>query len=523
MSELIKKIKLKNYRRFRDYTITPKPHINILVGDNEVGKSSVLEAIDIVASGNVRKVETIGIDRLLNHDAVQEFSAGARTYRNLPVMTIELYLDGDFGHTMNGKNNTDGMTCDGIRLVCTPNPDFQSEITDSLNEHADYFPYDYYSIRFSTFADEGYSGYKRKLRSILIDSTAMSSDYATNDFIKRMYSQYTEDDTKERAYHKSKYRQMKDAFRSSGLQTLNDRIPSDKNYAFGLKACSAAGLESDLMIFEGEIGIDCKGTGRQVFIKTDFALGRSGQNFDVILIEEPENHLSHVNLRKLIELVSTAQDGQLFVTTHNSLISTRLELRNLLIMHERAADKPISLHDLKEDTEKYFLKAPAANIIEFALSNKAILVEGPSEYMLFEKFYKSATGHKPEEDGVHIIDVCGLSFKRYLEIAKLLSSRVAVVTDNDGDKQKCCIDKYSDFAADENIMIFYEEDDSESKRTFEKVLYCDNQALCDQLFGDNALDYMLTNITDSAYKLLEQDAVIAVPSYIKGAIEWIRE
>lgn len=55
------------------------------------------------------------------------------------------------------------------------------------------------------------------------------------------------------------------------------------------------GLEDNLMIYEDEIGIDSKGMGKQVFIKTDFALERAGQNMDVILLEEPENHLSHVN------------------------------------------------------------------------------------------------------------------------------------------------------------------------------------------------------------------------------------
>ena len=98
-------------------------------------------------------------------------------------MKIELYLKGSFDHTMSGKNNTDGRVCDGIRLICEPNPGFQNEITDSLNDSKDYFPYDYYKIRFSTFADEGYTGYKKKLRSVLIDSTTMNSSHATNHFI----------------------------------------------------------------------------------------------------------------------------------------------------------------------------------------------------------------------------------------------------------------------------------------------------------------------------------------------------
>lgn len=291
--------------------------------------------------------------------------------------------------------------------------------------------------------------------------------------------------------------------------------------AIGLKSGSAMGLESDLMIYEDEIGIDSKGTGKQIFIKTDFALERSGENVDVILVEEPENHLSPVNLRKLIQRVSDTQSGQLFITTHNSLISTRLELKNLLIMHINGTDKPIMLKDLCDETAKYFMKAPPASIIEFALAKKAILVEGPSEYMLMEKFYKTCAGCSPESDGVHIIDVRGLSFKRYLDIAKLTGCKVAIITDNDTDYRKHCVDKYSDYASSPNIKIFYEVDDA--KRTFEIILYGDNPALCDTLFDSPALDYMLNNKTEAAYALLSQDDQIVVPDYIKRGIKWIKE
>lgn len=522
MSSIITKIRLLNFRRFRNYTITPNEKINILVGDNEVGKSSVLEAIDLVASGNVRRVESIGLDRLLNVEAVKEFNAGERTFDNLPTLRVELYLSGDnFDFTMSGDNNLDSTTCDGIRLVCEPNSDYRTEIASVLSADPNYFPYDYYSVRFSTFADEGYTGYKKKIRSILIDSSAMNSEYATTDFVRRMYMRYTEQDVKERANHKSSYRQMRTNFQAESLKDLNERVPADKHYMFGLRSGSVTEFESELMIYEDEIGIDSKGTGKQIFIKTDFALERSGENVDVILVEEPENHLSPVNLRKLIQRVSETQNGQLFITTHNSLISTRLELKNLLIMHIEGTDKPVMLKDLSSDTAKYFMKAPPASIIEFALAKRAILVEGPAEYMLMEKFCEECAGCSPESNDIHIIDVRGLSFKRYLDIAKLTGCKVAVITDNDKDYQKHCVDKYQDYAADPNINIFYETDND--KRTFEVVLYGDNKDLCDRLFNSPALDYMLNNKTEAAYTLLSQEDKIIVPDYIKRGIEWISE
>ena len=521
MATVIKKIKLINYKRFRNYVIEPNSRINILVGDNEVGKSSILDAISLAASGNVRRVEMMGLDRLINTDAIKEFNKGVRSFDNLPILRIELYLSGDFDHTMNGKNNTDGITCDGVRLVCAPNPDYRIEIAEALSVHPDYFPYDYYSVRFSTFADEGYSGYKKKIRCVLIDSSNMNSEYATAEFVRRMYLQYTESDIKERAIHKSQYRLMRNSFQSESLKSLNESVPAYKNYTFGLKGGNSLDLKEDLMIFEDEVGIDSKGTGRLIFVKTDFALERSGENVDVVMIEEPENHLSHINLRKLVQRVADTRGGQLFITTHNSLISTRLEINNLLIMHEKNENKPITLKDLSNETAKYFMKTPPASIVEFSLSRKTILVEGPSEYMLLDRFYESVAGHSPEEDDVHIIDVRGLSFKRYLEIAKQTGSKVAVITDNDGDYQKNCVNKYETFALDSNLQVFFH--NNNDQRTFEVVLYTYNTSLCDELFGDAAQDYMLKNKSEAAYSLLSQNRGIIVPNYIKRAIDWIRE
>lgn len=521
MAVTINKIRLINYRRFQNYCFEPNVNINVLVGDNESGKSTILEAIDLVANGSIRKVETLGLDRILNINAVKSYNNGARNFGNLPKLIVELYLDGNFDFSMNGNNNSEHRVCDGIRLVCQANSDYQREIMSAMHDNPDYFPYEYYSARFSTFADEGYSGYKKKIKSVLIDSANMNSDYATNDFVKRMYSQYTEDNAAERASHRSRYRQMREQFCTDVFTELNRRVPHNQDYSFGLKSLSHAGFENEMMIFENSIGIDNKGTGRQIFIKTDFALEHAGDNVDVILIEEPENHLSHVNLRKLVKRVSDTQTGQLFITTHNSLISTRLELKNLIILHNQNGTFPITLRNLSNETAKYFMKAPPASIIEFALSDKVILLEGPSEYIIFEKLYTAITGNTPEQDNVHIMDIHGLSFKRYLDIAVLLGNKVAVITDNDKDYQKNCIDKYVDFANKDNIEIFYE--NNNEYRTFEIVLFHANTELCNRLFGAEALKNMLSNKTESAFRLLSDGSTITVPQYIKEAIEWIRE
>jgi hypothetical protein len=48
-----------------------------------------------------------------------------------------------------------------------------------------------------------------------------------------------------------------------------------------------------------------------------------------------------------------------------------------------------------------------------------------AEFILIEAFYRRLYGRAPEEDGVHIIAIGGTSFRRYLELARLLENRVA--------------------------------------------------------------------------------------------------
>ena len=85
------------------------------------------------------------------------------------------------------------------------------------------------------------------------------------------------------------------------------------------------------------------------------------------------------------------------------------------------------------------------------------------------------------------------------------------------------MEKYKEFSDDDNIEVFFDTDNT--KRTYELLLYAVNTELCDELFGDDAEKWMVTNNnkTEAAYVLLTQDKEIVVPDYIKRAIDWIRK
>lgn len=172
------------------------------------------------------------------------------------------------------------------------------------------------------------------------------------------------------------------------------------------------------------------------------------------------------------------------------------------------------------------MKAPDNNVLELALCKKAMLVEGDAEFILMDVLYKNAApGFSTDADVVHVISVDGTSFKRYLELAKLLGTRVAAIRDNDKDYQENCVENYKDLVSEE-IQIFADEDNA--RYTFEICVYQDNKKICDEEFSAGRVtltvqEFMLKNKTDAAFTLLEKrGAEIVPPAYIKKAISWIR-
>jgi putative ATP-dependent endonuclease of OLD family len=517
----IKKLVLKNFKRFRTLELDFDNELNILVGGNEAGKSSVLQALDIVMSASRSKVEALGLETLFNQECITEFLAGARGIADLPEMFIEIFMDGLVDPDFDGWNNSKGKDAVGIKLVCRPVDEYSAEIKAILDEKHDSFPFEYYTIHFQTFTDDPIFPHKKPLKHVLIDSAQINNEYATRAYTRSMYAAHAS--VIERNLHGFEYRRAKSKFCDEVLKALNEPL---NTYKFDVRTSPKASLEADIIITEGDIPIESKGKGRQCFIKTEFALREREHSLDVLLLEEPENHLSHVHMKKLIERIRTSKRKQLFIATHSSFIATRLNLKKVLILSEEKPAEPATLKNLSEDTAEFFMKAPDNNVLELALCKKAMLVEGDAEFILMEALYKNAApGSSTDADGIHVISVDGTSFKRYLELAALLGTRVAAIRDNDSDYQANCVENYKDHVS-KSIQIFTDEDNG--RYTFEICMYQDNKKICDDEFLAGRVrltveEFMLKNKTDAAFKLLERRGdELVPPAYIKKAVAWIR-
>ncbi len=518
---LLQRIKLKNFKRFSIFDTTVDKGLNVLIGDNESGKSTILLALDLLLGGNRRKIEAIGLESLFNTAAIDQFLRSERRLTDLPELYVEAYLGEQNNPDLNGKNNSEIKICDGLRLRCMPNDALSDDIRLILAQKDASFPFEYYAIDFNTFSGKSYFVHNRPIRHLVIDSSQINNEYATREYVKGLYSSNVEGNEKHK--HQNEYRSYKDRFGREVLGELNRRV---EKYAFAVRTSGKASLEAELTISEEGIPIENKGKGQQCFIKTEFALKkpRGKAAIDVLLLEEPENHLSHVNMKKLIHKIAESEGKQLFIATHSNLICARLDLRKCILLNSSGMQSAL-LDDVPDKTAEFFMKAPDNYILEFVLSQRAILVEGDAEYILLERFYEKESGSALEDSDIHVISIGGTSFKRYLDLAKLLEIKTAVIRDNDGDYHHNCVQDFAAYSCS-HIKIFSDTDDS--RKTFEICLYEANKKICEDLFGEQrrtlgVQEYMLSNKTEAAFSLLQSNVEqLSAPEYIRKAIQWIR-
>ncbi|MED3644635.1 ATP-binding protein, partial [Caldifermentibacillus hisashii] len=219
---MIEKIRLHNFKGFKEQVIPFNKGRNILIGENGVGKSSVLLAISCVLSGSYSAIEKIGLHNLFNIDAINEFMNGDKKYDKLPVVEVELFItDEVINHEINGKKNSTNLEKNGLRLLISPNEEYSDLIIESL-ESTNIFPFEYYNVEFRTFSDRAYSSYKRypdHIKYSYLDSSKVNSSYAMKDYIKRIYESKTDRTLRQRI--NNRYRDITHQFSDNLYSEFN--------------------------------------------------------------------------------------------------------------------------------------------------------------------------------------------------------------------------------------------------------------------------------------------------------------
>ncbi|URK16952.1 AAA family ATPase [Thalassospira sp. GO-4] len=530
----IERIVIQNYRAIRNLDMQLQDGFNLIVGDNETGKSSLLEAINLCLRGqlNRRPIRYELHPFLFNVDTVADYLEQLRAGNNPrpPEILIETYFTGcppDLQH-LEGIANSKGTNSAGLRLrISLDEENFAAEYRDFIREpdKLTSIPVELYKVERWTFSDKQVNQNLPPVRCALIDPSEISNTHHANKYLLELVEDQLSD--QQRVSLSLSYRELKDKFLAQDevlevneqLERNRRHLLGNKSLTVGLDTTSKASWENTVQPHIEGIPISLIGKGEQSNIKIRLAVEAANAT-GVILIEEPENHLSHTRLHTLLsQLRERANGRQFIISTHSSFVLNKLGVDNT-IMFNRANHS--SLENLSPSTENYFRKLPGQDTLRIILATKTILVEGPSDELIIQKAYFQVHDALPADRGVEIISVRSLAFKRFMEIAQLMESETHVITDNDGDPARVAA-LYADFMKSPNIHVHFPPEAHlntlEPQICAINTLEVLNRALGKEFQDkDAARDWMLKNKTEAALRIFDSDETIEIPEYILNAV-----
>ena len=532
----IRSLHIENYKCYENVDVEFNNSTNIIVGNNEAGKSTIIEALNLCLSGlaNGRYIKNELNEYFFNRDAVEKYRQNTNAIP--PHILIEVYLDTTDSNELNkvfanlkGSRNSKKQDTFGIKLRIMLDENYSDEYAafKQVNSNQN-VPIEYYRIEWKSFADQEITSRSIPIKRNIIDSSGTKYKNGSDYYISKIISNRL--DKSEQIALMQAFRELKESFKSGdNLTAINGKIAKDsaisgKNVSVSVNTTEMNAWENILMTYFDDIPFTQIGQGEQSIIKTNLALSNIREDIcNVVLIEEPENHLAHTNLNSLLKTIEESnKDRQIIITTHSSFVANKLGLSNLIFLYKR---KPYYFKVIDESTQMYFRKLAGFETLRVILSDRAILVEGPSDELIVQKAYmKKHNGHLPIQDNIDVISVKGIQAKRFLTLVGDLPIRIAVVTDNDGDYDNNITARYKGFTEKDNIEVFSNKDNNQPTLEPSFVACNDEEKLTKFLNynGGKAIsDYMQTCKSEWAYRVFSEENDFSFPQYINDSIDWI--
>ena len=433
-------IKLWNFRKYGSDTFDiDKPNLdlnfteglNVLIGENDSGKTAIIDAIKIVLK--THSYEYIKVE-------ADDF------YNNSDRLRIELKFKGLLDEE--AKNFTEWLTWEGQGEESTPilrvfydvrRKDYKilpSEVRvgeDTEGNRLTAEAKEFLKITYLRPLRDAESGLVPKRNSRLsqillgdnifkVDNHFLVNKFRNiNDELKKYFNEGEGSSIKENInkYIKGFYGQEKEVI----FDTASNDIKSI--------------LEKLSLLLSGEDNVGL-GTLNRIFMATEL-LHLDKENREGLrlgLIEELEAHLHPQAQMQVIETLQKQNKVQLIITTHSPNLASKIKLENLIICNgNNTFPMGKDYTELNEDSYVFlekFLDVTKSNLF---FAKGVILVEGWAEEILIPSLAK-AIGIDLTAKGVSVVNIGNVGFDHYSKIflrknAPFMDIPVAVVTDCD--------------------------------------------------------------------------------------------
>jgi len=474
-------LQLMNFRCFdgNKHTITFNKGLTVLVGENDSGKSAIMDAIKIVLGTTDMSWYRIESDDFYNEETTREIEIVCKfeeltedergafleclTYEDTKKKNSCLYLHWKckyfttfnpprpIANVSTGKNGTGSapstearelLRTTYLRALRDAYSDMQSGRHSRLSQ----------IMRHVSVVDEGDNKYEDGMdlhKLSIVGIANLSNDLlASHPGLDSINTDLTTILSEQMLLKKDT---IKTRLEVAGTKSNN----LQKEIALLEKLDLA--VDKDASSMQGKVGL---GTSNIMSMACELLLhkGAEGENkFCFLLIEEPEAHIHPQRQLKLIQSLeheAGKNDRQIIITTHSPLLASAVKLANIVIVKSGNVYPLAYKYTMLESDDYVFLEkyldATKANLF-FARS--VIIVEGPGEALLLPTLAK-LLGCSFTDYGTSLVDVRSTGLRRYARIfqrkdmQKELDIKVACITDLDvmpNCAPRICIDeKYTE-------------------------------------------------------------------------------
>lgn len=435
----IAEIKIENFRLFEDFTVKLNSGLNVIVGENNSGKTALIDAIRLTLDTN--SSEWTRISESDSRSGTKGFSiqlkfdniTSDQAYAFVEHLTHEVLPGGGRKAVLyvNLVTNQTDISRRGTRYIRTEfrsgenaeGPSIEREIRDYLSAT--------YLKPLRDAETELSAGRASRLAQILSSSKVMKDD--TNlkklieDFIQASQAAKTNPgvsdskDTISSHFENLTFETDKDRFNLAiqvlGSKNFDNMSEPERDRAFQNI------LERLSLVLDEGTPLQGLGYNNILFMATELILleQEAGQ-FPLLLIEEPEAHLHPQLQMKFLKFIRDEYSQpdkprlQTILSTHSPNLASKADLESLIVMKDGKAF-PMRKGLTKLDGDDYaflekFLDVTKANLF---FAKGVLIVEGDAENILLPTIAE-LLGRPLENYGISIVNVGNTAYARYARI-----------------------------------------------------------------------------------------------------------
>ena len=456
----ISQINIKNFRLFNDFSLTLNQGMNLLIGENNAGKTALIDAIKLVLDTNSTEWVRVQEDDFCFHSNKDELSIQLK-FENLNSPDLGAFAEhltleeADKGEeTKNtlyinllANKQEDKRYYRGVRIYTQfrSGKDADGPIIDPKTR--DYLSTTYLKPLRDAKAELS-AGQNSRLSQLLTSAKSLGNNEETIKKLIELILKYNKEINTNLEIKETEEKISKNLkeLTFTADQQLFDPTLNIFSYDEYEKMTSPQRKEAFRHIME-KLTLELNRNNQQhglgysnlLFMAAEMLfLNEQDVGFRSLLIEEPEAHLHPQLQLKFMQFIQSLDNIQCFLSTHSPNLASKAPLESIILMHK---GEGFSLRkgntELADDDYQFlekFLDVTKANMF---FARGILMVEGDAENILLPTIAK-LLGYPLEDHGISIINIGNLAYKRYAKIYRSINEentpppiKVACITDCD--------------------------------------------------------------------------------------------